>query len=196
VKRSELSELHYITAISNVPSIMKYGILCYRNAKKIGHVTVAMPEVQDRRAKKRVPGAQPLHSYANLYLCARNPMLFKLRNLHKDLCVLRVDTDVLDLPGVVITDGNAASNYTRFWPSPVGLSKVDKNLVFAKFWTDQNQIVEWQKKRAKCAEVLVPNLVESSFVLGAYVSCGESLLRFGAIESRLSVTVDSYLFFR
>jgi hypothetical protein len=96
----------------------------------------------------------------------------------------------------VITDGNAASNYTRFWPSPIGLSEVDKNLVFAEFWTDQNQIVEWQKKRAKCAEVLVPDLVESSLVLGAYVSCGESLLRFGAIKSRLSVTVNSYLFFR
>ena len=196
MKRSELSELHYITAISNVPSIMKHGILCYRNAKKIGHATVAMVEVQNRRARKRVPGAQLLHNYANLYLCARNPMLYKLKDLHTDLRVLRVDTDVLDLPEVVITDGNAASDYTRFWPSPVGLSKIDKDLVFAEFWTDQNQIVEWQKKRAKCAEVLVPDLVESSFVLGAYVSCGESLLRFGVIESRLSVTVKSYLFFR
>jgi len=196
VKRSELSELHYITVISNVPSIMKYGILCYRDAKRIQHSTVAMVEVQDRRARKRVPGAQPLHNYANLYLCARNPMLFKRRNLHTELCVLRVDTDVLDLPGAVITDGNAASDYTRFGQSPEGLARVDKELVFAEYWTDQNQIVEWQKKRAKCAEVLVPNLVESSFILGAYVSCSESLLRFRTVGSRLSVTVNSHLFFR
>ena len=55
-----------------------------------------------------------LHEYANLYLCARNPMLYKRRESHGTLCVLRVSTDVLDLPGVVLTGGNAASDYTAF----------------------------------------------------------------------------------
>lgn len=123
-------------------------------------------------------------------------MLFKRKHLHMDLCVLRVSTDVLDLPKVVITDGNAASDYTWFWPSPKGLSKVDKELIFAEFWTDEDQIVGWQKKRAKCAEVLVPDLVKPRFILGAYVSCSGALLKFKVIESRLSVTINSHLFFR
>lgn len=196
MERSELPELHYITMISNVPSIMKRGILCYRDAEKVKHASIAMAEIQDKRNKAKVPGAQPLHNYVNLYLCARNPMLFKRKDQHMDLCVLRVSTEVLDLQGVVITDGNAASGYTRFWPSPIGLSVVDKEKVFAESWKDDNQIIYWRKKNAKCAEVLVPNLVEPRFILGAYVSCSRSLLKFKVIESRLSVTENSHLFFR
>lgn len=196
MKRSELPELHYITMMSNVPSIMKRGILCHRDAERIQHATIAMAEIQDKRAKVRVPRAQPLHNYVNLYLCARNPMLFKRKDQHMDLCVLRVNTNVLDLPEVVITDGNAASDYTRFWPSHEGLPNVSKERVFAEFWTDDDQITEWQKKRTKCAEVLIPGIVEPRFIVGAYVSCSGAFLKFRAIESRLSVTINSHLFFR
>lgn len=195
MKRSELPELHYITRMENISSIMEYGILCRRYVQRIKHRSIAMSEVQDRRAKRRVPRGQPLHDYVNLYLCARNPMLFKRKNLHTDLCVLRVNTDVLDLPRVVITDGNAASNYTRFWLSPNGLVGVNRELVFAEYWTDDDQIEQMKKKRAKCAEALVPNLVESRFILGAYVSCNNSLHKFRKIGSNLNVTVNSHLFF-
>jgi hypothetical protein len=51
---------------------------------------------------------------------------------------------VLNLPGVVVADGNAASAYTAFYPSPEGLPWVDEELVLAKYWTDQNQIQEWR----------------------------------------------------
>lgn len=196
MKRSELPELHYITMVSNVSSIMSHGILCHRAAQRIRHHSIAMNAIQDIRAKKRVPRGLPLHGYSNLYICARNPMLFKRKNQHIDLCVLRVSTNVLDLPKVVITDGNAASNYTGFWGSPAGLSKVDRDLVFAERWTDNDQIREWQKKNAKFAEVLVPDRVEPRFILGAYVSCSESLLNLKEIEPTLDVTVNRYLFFR
>ena len=196
MKRSELPELHYITMMANISSIMEHGILCHSYVQRIQHTSIAMAAIQDLRAKRSVPRGQPLHDYVNLYLCARNPMLFKRRSLHTDLCVLRVNTDVLDLPRVVITDGNAASNYTGFRLSPKGLTEVDKELVFAESWKDGNQIEEWKKKRAKCAVVLVPNLVESRFILGAYVSCNDSLHKFRKIDSNLSVTVNSHLFFR
>jgi len=123
-------------------------------------------------------------------------MLYKRKDLHTSLCVLRVKTDVLDLPGVIIADGNAASEYTAFWPSPAGLAKVDQDLVFAEFWTDSDQIAEWQKKRVKCAEVLVPDKVEPRFIFGAYVSCEEARFALEAVEPRTSVTIDAHLFFR
>jgi hypothetical protein len=126
VDRSDLSELHYITPTANVPSILQHGILSFGRAQSLGPASVAMKPVQNRRAGKRVPGGRPLHDYANLYICARNPMLFVRSSQHQTLCVLAVRTDVLDLPGVVIADGNAASNYTAFWPSPEGLRKVDR----------------------------------------------------------------------
>jgi ssDNA thymidine ADP-ribosyltransferase, DarT len=192
---ADLPELHYITSSANVPSILVKGILCHRSADSLEHTSVAMAEIQERRVEKTVPGGKPLHDYANLYICARNPMLYKRKDMHKDLSVLRVNTSVLNLRGVVIADGNASSGYTGFWSSPAGLDKVDKDLVFAEFWTDADQIVEWRKKRVKCAEVLVPDRVDPRFILGAYVSCDESKHALETVVPSLSITVDAHLFF-
>jgi len=41
------------------------------------------------------------------------------------LCVLKVSPEVLGLSGVVIADGSAASAYSGFWPSKLGLDKID-----------------------------------------------------------------------
>ncbi len=132
MKRSDLRELHYITPIQNVPSIMNHGILCHQKARQLNHASVSMQEVQDIRSRKRVPGGLPLHAYVNLYFCARNPMMRKRTHQHFSLCVLQLSVGVLDLPNVVIADGNAASDYTAFWLSPLGLDRVDFDLVFAE----------------------------------------------------------------
>lgn len=196
MKRDELAELHYIAPIANLASILKHGILSHRLAQRILHQSVAMPEIQDRRKNVSIPGGRLLHDYANLYLCARNPMLFKRRDMHHELCVLRISTQVLDLPGVVITDRNAASDYARFFPSPDGLEEIDRNLVFAEYWTDENIVVKWRKKSAKCAEVLVPDKVPPSYIEGVYVSCQESMKRCLKVAPDLEVTVNAWLFFR
>jgi hypothetical protein len=149
--------------------------------------------VQERRAAKRVPGGRPLHDYANLYLCARNPMLFKRR--FDEVAVLQVATGVLDLPGVVIADGNAASDYVAFRPSPEGLDQINEELVFAEFWTDADPIRKFQKTTAKCAEVLAPDRVAAELISGAYVSCRrhELLLRTEGFTS--PIVVDPHMFF-
>jgi hypothetical protein len=72
LKRSELEELHYITPIDNLRSIVKHGILSNRQAKRLKHASVAVDEIQERRAKILVPGGRPLHHYACLYICGRN----------------------------------------------------------------------------------------------------------------------------
>lgn len=195
MERSDLTELHFITEISNVPSILEMGILCNVASRNLRHVSVAMKEIQEKRAKKIVPNGRPLHQYANLYISARNPMLSRLRARNKDLCVLCVSTDVLDIPNVIIADGNAASEYTRFWSSPSGLEAVDANIIFAEFWTDPNQIVAWRNSRIRCAEVLVPERVDPSYIIGSYVSGPESLDSFKAIEKILPVQIHKQLFF-
>ena len=196
MRREELSELHYIAHRDNVQSVLRRGILSNRRASSVGHTSVAMQEVQDRRAQVVVPGGRKLHEYANLYVCARNPMLYKRQGQHLELCVLQVSTDVLDLPGVVITDANASSNYVRFAAAPEGLSIVDREATFAEYWTDQDQIVEWRKKSAKCAEVLVPKRVEPRFIGGAYVSCLEAMTWFAGFNTGLAVSINAHLFFR
>jgi hypothetical protein len=196
MKRSDLHELHYITPIQNVPSIMNHGILCLHKAKKLDHTSVAMQEIQEIRAKKIVPGGKRLHTYVNLYFCARNPMMYKRASQHKSICVLRINTEVLDLPGVVIADGNAASGYTGFWPSKSGLDRIDLELVFAEWWTDSNQIQQWHKARVKCAEVLVPDSIDPRYIQGAYASCEESQRLLEGLGFRLPITIDPKLFFQ
>jgi len=199
---SDFNELHYITDISNVLSITANGILSYNSAKKIKHKSVADKEVNRIRDGKKVPNGKLLHDYVNLYFHGRNPMLFKLnklidlKKLDAELCVLKIDKAILNLQDIVIADGNASAGYTAFAPSPTGLSKIDYSLVFATYWTDQDPIIEKRKKRAKCAEVLVPNKVNVCYIIGAYVSCNETKCKLEKIAPNLNVTENPYLFFK
>jgi hypothetical protein len=94
MERSRVRELHYITDIANVSSILEHGIFSHRLVERLigQHVSVASSEVQARRAGKRIwigRRARALHDYANLYLDARNAMLYTLlQNRRGDLIVL------------------------------------------------------------------------------------------------------------
>ena len=195
MKRSDLRELHYIAPIANLPSIVHHGLLSKRWAKSFDPKSIAMEGVQEIRENKVVPGARPLHEYVNLYFCARNPMLFKRKDQHAEICVLRVNTAVLDLPEVVITDRNAARSLARFYPSPDGLENVNGNMVFAEYWNDFDDIVKWKKKGVKCAEILVPGRVDPKFILGVYVSCEHAKRDVEAMNLPLHIAVDPHLFF-
>jgi len=195
MNREDLLELHYITPIENVPSILKHGILSHQKAASLAHRSVAMQEIQDRRAKIVIPGAgRRLHEYANLYICARNPMLYKRR--HEHICVLSIDSAVLDLKGVIVTDQNAAGDYVSFRPVPEGLRYVCKDLAFAEDWRDPDEIQYWRKKSAKCAEVLVPDRVGPEYIQHAYVASVEMKTQMDALNTGLDVRVDGHMFFR
>ncbi len=196
MNRSDVSELHYIVRISNLPSILQHGILSHDRAERLKHDSIAMPEIQDIRTRKVVPGSRPLHEYVNLYFHARNPMLFKRKDQHRDLCILCVNHEVLDLFGVIIADGNAASTYTGFWPSPDGLQYVERDLVFAQYWTDEDIFLSWHKKRVRCAEVLVPDRVAPELISSAYVSCEETQNAIHELALPLDIHINSHLFFR
>ncbi|MFZ5865568.1 MAG: DUF4433 domain-containing protein [Thermodesulfobacteriota bacterium] len=198
MRRGDLSELHYIAPIANVGSIMEHGILCRRRASRLNPASVANVEIVAKRSAKRVPGGGPLDIYVNLYISARNPMLYRLQSQHEELCVLRVSTEVLDFQGAVIADGNAASGYTRFGPSPKGLAMIDYDSAFADSWWDPNddEVTCWDKKRIRCAEVLVPDQVDPHHIQGAYVSSQRAQKLLMSTGFRLSVIVDSHLFFQ
>lgn len=199
MQRSELTELHYITAIANVPSMLQRGLLSHRLAARVQHHSVAMAAIQDRRATKRVPGGRPLHEYVNLYVNGRNVMLSKVLygNSIDDVCVLRVSPDVVDLPNVAIADQNAASDYVRFAHASVGLALIDRATVFAEYWTHpEDQIAEWRHKSAMCAEVLVPDSVAPTYILGVYVGTPSAQQNVSASAAGLAVTLNEYMFFR
>jgi len=196
LKRTDITELHYITPIANVPSIIKYGILSHKLSQKLPHDSLAMEEIQSKRKNKQIPGARKLHEYANLYFDAHNPMLSKRRNQNDQICILCVNPSVLDLPDVIISDRNAASDWVRFNSVIDGLKALDKDQIYARYWTNViNQYELWEQKSIKCAEVLVPDSVEPKYILGAYVANQTALQAFQRLNIKLTVLIKSDMFF-
>jgi hypothetical protein len=195
--RSDVKELYYITPIANVPSIMRYGILSHNLSKNVSHNSVAMQEIQNKRIDKVIPGTDKhLHDYANFYFDAHNPMLSKVRRHNNEICVLRINATVLELPSVIISDQNAASGYARFYTTKDGLTAIDKDTIFAPFWLHpENLVAEWRHGSAKCAEVLIPQKVEPKYILGVLVANQTALESLKKIESKLPVDIKSDIFF-
>jgi hypothetical protein len=196
MNRADVRELHYIAPIANVPSIVQHGILSHRLAGEKAHNSVAMREIQERRKNKQIPGARRLHEYANVYLDAHNPMLSKLRGRNNEICILRIDQTILDLPGVIIADCNAASNWARFFPVGEGIKAINKDRVYAQYWTHPADLLdEWRHKSEKCAEVLVPDGIRPSYIIGAYVASEKALARFHQLNIKLPICIKHAIFF-
>jgi ssDNA thymidine ADP-ribosyltransferase DarT-like protein len=199
MERSRIQELHYITDMANVASMLERGILSHRLARRVAseHVSVADAEVQARRASKHVwvgRSSRPLHDYVNLYVHARNAMLFiLLRSRQGDLTVLTIDPEVLDLDGVVLSDRNAASFASLFLPAAEGIAALDETAVFAERWTSS-----YEAKQLRMAEVLVPDRVPPSLIKGAYVPdhAAAERLRSHLGGRSLAIRVNPWLFFR
>jgi hypothetical protein len=155
-----------------------------------------MPEIQARRTNKQIPGAGHLHDYANLYFDAHNPMLSKVRQHNDTICILRVDTRILALPGVIIADRNASSDYVRFYPVIGGLAAIDGDVLFARYWTHPDDpYAEMKHKSFKCAEVLILEKVEPRWIFGAYVANQSALTAFGELGMALTASTTSGIFF-
>ena len=136
-----------------------------------------------------------LHDYANLYFDAHNPMLSKCRNRNDEICVLRVNPNVLDLTGVIVTDRNAATDLVRFRPMPEGLEHLDSARLFARYWTHQDDLYDQARHKAeKCAEVLVPDRVDTESIIGAYVANQIALASFQVLNTGLPVNIRGMFF--
>lgn len=196
--------LSYIAPETNVCSICSGGILSHRQATCIRHESIALESVQEIRACVRVPcpdgRSEPLHSYANLYFCPRNPMMFRRVREGLSLCVVEIRPDIMRTPGTIITDRNAAKNLVRFAPFPEGLAMLDETLVYARYWTHDDPIEQERRKAIKCAEVLVPDRVPAEFVSRVLVPTEMARLRVVAqlvdTAPHLQVEVDGDVFFQ
>lgn len=194
---ADIKELHFITYISNIPSIQSAGILSRNEMKRKGMRFKDISErgVQERRADKKIPGtSRYLHDYANLYFDAHNPMLSARRSENDKICVLRIDRDILALQGVIVTDKNAAR---ECWFKPVdeGLPLLDRNEIYMVNWKDPNDwINEYRQAGIKCAEILVPERVESRYIKGAYIANQTALEAFSKV-SNLPAELNNDIFF-
>ncbi len=124
-------------------------------------------------------------------------MLYKRKDAHAKLCILRISTAILDLDGVIVTDRNAASTIARFSPVATGLALIDRDLVFAEYWHHPgDDLASDNHKKIKCAEVLIPECIPPKYIFGAYVSCTESQSKLREIiSSQIPIAINAYLFF-
>jgi hypothetical protein len=188
--------LYNIVHLDNIQSIIQHGILCHNLAKDKVHHSIALDEVQERRENVRVPQGKNLHDYANLYINARNPMMFKRRDKYSDLCVLEIDARVIDLPGVVVSDMNASRDMCKFMSPAEALAVLEFAKIYAKYWTHSNELDEYIHKGTICSEVLVPSVVPFNYVTRAYVadcSVKNRLLSLGFVKP---IVIEPDMFFR
>lgn len=147
----EIREFQSIMPMRNIPSVMKHGILSHERVAQLNHSSVAMPEIQDRRDQVQVPGGLRLHQYANLYFHARNPMMYKRKEDARNLAVLKISTEARHIPGVVLADQNASTNWVRFL-SINQVDLLDLEAIYARDWRHPNNEMAYRRHKAqKCA---------------------------------------------
>ena len=187
--------LYNIQAIENIPSIMRRGLLSNERAACITHTSIAMNGVQERRDKIRVPNGLKLHQYANVYFDPHNPMLSVRRNQNNDICILKIDCCILDMPGVVVSDRNASSDYASFYSPGIGMKEIDFDLVYARYWTDEDYYVQMEKKSIKCAEVLVPYVIPHEYIMCAAVIDKDAAHKLEAVGFDKTIEIEPRVFF-
>ena len=174
-KLTHKRNLYNIMPIENIKSVIQNGILCFDKAAMLAeHASIVMKDVQQIRAETEIPNDLPLHRYANLYFAYNNPMLYKRRNEAEKFCILVLSHEVLDIEGCVLSDQNAATSLARFFAPSEGIQEIDFAKVFAKNWNHEDYYEYHRHKAIKCAEVLVPECIPYSYVIGAYVLNEES----------------------
>lgn len=198
--RSEILELHYITPIDNVPSILEHGIMCQQIAQDHykTHSSIGDPTIKQRRESKKIAGSLLLCHYANLYFCARNAMMYRLhKEGHSDnMTVLQVSPNLLDLANVIVTEINAASSESSQEHSvDQGLSLIKYHEIYAHSWQAQTEQETKIKRERMMAEVLVRRLVPPEYIMGAYVASMVAHDRLGEVNPRLNIVQLPYLFF-
>jgi hypothetical protein len=102
----------------------------------------------------------------------------------------------MDLPDVVVTDMNAARDWVRFYSVGEGLGVLDKDQLYAAFWINRDDpVAEDRHKALKCAEVLVPDVVNPDFIFGAYVANRTALAALNALNVALPAEINGGMFF-
>jgi len=189
--------LYNIMHLDNIPSIIQQGILCYKLAAPLEHKSLALEEVQTRRENKHIPQGKKLHDYANLYFNPRNPMMYKIRARYAELCVLAIDAQVLKLPGVVVSDMNAARDMCKFLDPEAALESLDFKSIYLRVWYNPDDAFETDRLRGiLCPEALIPEKVPYEYVLSAYVADLKTGEKLRSLMFTKQIICDPDMFFK
>ncbi|MCW7076179.1 MAG: DUF4433 domain-containing protein [Candidatus Syntrophoarchaeum sp.] len=195
-ERYELLELYHMTHINNVASIIEKGILCRNeiNKKALQYEDISNMEVQERREDKIIDNID-LHSYVPLFFAKRTPMQYALKlggvDWQAPICFLCINVEVLLIDGTYFTDGNAASNRTKFYDDLSELDKLPWDILRADYWIKYED-----GKRKRSAEVLVPHKIPFSMVHRVVVYNRKALINIiGTVPRDVEIAIDRRFYF-
>src|ERR1017187_11004603 len=151
--------------MDNLRSILEQGGLwadAKRRLRGIGCTNIAYQNIKDRRALAAVPcgAGGSVADYVPFYFAPRSPMLFAIGKGNvpgydrgEDPIVhLVTSTEAVVAAGFqyAFTDGHSTMRFTEFFDDLADLSKVDWDIMEAKYWSDTSD--DNDRKRRRQAE--------------------------------------------
>jgi O-acetyl-ADP-ribose deacetylase (regulator of RNase III) len=200
MKAGDLTYLYYITHVDNVGSIVQRGLLSHAEVErqKVEFTPIYDDSIVSRRKAKATPEGRSLWEYANLYFQPRNPMMYRVIHEEKSkdsLAVVAVRPDIMQLDGVIVTDGNAANAPTQFFNSPEGMKVVSANwsIIQNEWWSSEDG-----SKRRIMAECLVPGQIGPEYIAAVYVPTLETKKKLDSelCNTKLNVIPEPRMFFQ
>jgi len=189
--------LFYITHIENIPSMLQNGILSHDQIaqQRLEHTPIYDSGIVSSR-KEKIINEESLWYYANLYFQPRNPMLYRVIMEKSPDCiaVVAVDKKILGTPDAYITDGNAASGPTKFYPNSEfkTIERHIDRITSLQWWTESDAT-----KRQIMAECLVPERIPPEYIRAIYVSRHDLADKIrNSVTSGISVIPEPSMFFQ
>lgn len=162
----QIDHLYHMTLISNLSSILNDGLFSHDeiNRRGVHREDISLASVQERRHQRIEPiHNRSIHEYVCLYFSPRNPMLFKRRELQNNIVILGLSRNLIKEKDTIFTDGNAASEDTKFYHGIEELDYLPWGIIESEYWTDYED-----GKRIKCAETLVYKQIDKSAIHRVY----------------------------
>lgn len=176
--------IYHMTHKSNLQNILQNGLLSHNSAhsQNFTKTDISDIDVNSRRGK--------VHDFVPFYFNPKNPMLYKRKNIQSDIIILCIDRTILK-NNFKFTDGNAASNSTKFYSEIKDLAKLNWSIINSEYWSD---FIDG--KRIRCSEILIPNEVQTTFIkkIFCYNSETEGYVnsKLGGFEIGVAVNQDFY----
>lgn len=157
-----INYLYHMTYKDNLEGILKNGLKSHNQVRRenINNVDISDNQVNDRRSRKEPIYQKSIQDYVPLYFNPKNPMLFVRKEMQDDIVILGIDPMVLYQKNSIFTDGNAASNPTKFYKETDKLENLNWQCIRAGYWSSFDD-----GKRQRCSEVLIYPIIESNQIM-------------------------------
>jgi hypothetical protein len=157
----KIDYIYHMTDVANLSNILQFGLLSHNEAhsKGLNKKDIALQDVNQRRANKKPINGISLHDYVPMYFNPKNPMLYRRKQIQDSIVILAIDRRLIYQNESIFSDGNAASDSTRFYNNISDLIKLNWQCIRHEYWND---FVDG--KRIKCAETLTHPRIPLKYV--------------------------------